>query len=92
MTVGGGRQEVFWLNGFVAQTGSLLYRGLAIRSVCDDARPADCQSAKRQVANLRYTEVGKFLSERLRNGVHHAVDADAGHAAEINRAFAQETR
>jgi hypothetical protein len=33
----------------VAQAGSLLYRGLAIR------RRADCQSAKRQIANLRHT-------------------------------------
>jgi|GEM_PF-5998330 len=32
----------------VAQAGSLLYRGLAIR------RRADWQSAKRQVANLRH--------------------------------------
>jgi hypothetical protein len=37
---------------FVAQTGSLLYRGLATRP-----RPAaDCQSAKQQAASLRYVE------------------------------------
>jgi len=34
----------------VAQADSLLYRGLAIR------RRADCQSAKRQINNLRYSQ------------------------------------
>ena len=39
----------------VAQTGSLLYRGLAIRSRSHFERPADYQSATQQVANLRHT-------------------------------------
>ena len=44
----------------VAQTASLLYRGLAIREA------ADCQSAKQQVAHLRYKPVhGKVFSAIL---------------------------
>lgn len=39
----------------VAQTGSLLYRGLAIRTSRYFKRTAGCQSATQQVANLRYT-------------------------------------
>ena len=38
----------------VAQTGSLLCRGLVIRSGATFLRPADYQSAIQQVANLRY--------------------------------------
>jgi hypothetical protein len=32
------------------------------------------------------------LMDNLHNGFHHALDADAVHAAEINRTFAQKTR
>jgi hypothetical protein len=38
----------------VAQTVSLLYRGLAICESHQMQTPADCQSATQQVANLRY--------------------------------------
>jgi hypothetical protein len=38
----------------VAQTGSLPYRGLAIRGHRQFQTLADCQSATQQVANLRY--------------------------------------
>jgi hypothetical protein len=41
--------------GDVAQTGSLLFRGLVIRRRHQrGGRSADCQSATQQVANLRY--------------------------------------
>jgi hypothetical protein len=40
--------------GDVAQTGSLLYRGLVIRRRRQFRTLADCQSAIQQVANLRY--------------------------------------
>jgi hypothetical protein len=39
----------------VAQTGSLPYRGLAIRRRHQFRTLADCQSATQQVANLRYS-------------------------------------
>jgi len=43
---------------YVAQTVSLLFRGLAIRKRhSGEVDPADCQSAKQQVANLRYGAV-----------------------------------
>jgi len=38
----------------VAQAASLLCRGLAIRVRASKRGAADCQSAKQQVANLRY--------------------------------------
>jgi len=44
----------------VAQTGSLLCRGLAIRNRPDCERPADYQSATQQVANLRYISSTNF--------------------------------
>ncbi len=40
--------------GNVAQTGSLLYRGLAIRRGLTVRNRADYQSATQQVTNLRY--------------------------------------
>jgi len=44
----------------VAQTGSLLYCGFAIRYRPDCERPADYQSATPQVANLRYISSANF--------------------------------
>ncbi len=44
----------------VAQTGSLLYRGLAIRNRRYCEHPADYQSATQQVANLRYISSTNF--------------------------------
>jgi hypothetical protein len=44
----------------VAQTGSLLYRGLAIRNATGSPAPADCQSvpqSREQTACLRYIDV-----------------------------------
>ena len=38
----------------VAQTGSLLYRGLATRRPSTFEKVADCQSAIQQINNLRY--------------------------------------
>jgi hypothetical protein len=38
----------------VAQTGSLLYRGLAIRNSTSSPALADCPSAKQQTGCLRY--------------------------------------
>ncbi len=53
----------------VAQTDSLLYRGLAIRRFGYPARLADCQSAKQQVTNLRYsgTQSKSFFFAKLQN-------------------------
>ena len=51
----------------VAPTGSRLYRGLAIRRVPSVAS-ADCQSAKQQVANLRYVESPNVFRRRGTKG------------------------
>ena len=46
----------------VAQTVCLLYRGLVIRRPTRLGRPADCQSAIQQVANLRYANALRRLN------------------------------
>ena len=55
----------------VAQTGSLLYRGLAIRGSYKLGESADYQSATQQVTNLRY---GQYCERASMLGIpcmHH---------------------
>src|SRR3954465_5965351 len=66
----------------VAQTGSLPYRGVAIREPYDIAELADCQSAKQQTGSLRYERNAWRIGDADKAKLLNAVEAIlSGYAA-----------